>query len=85
MGLRTKPKLKRGRETSTIFDRPITNDHLVAGDLVTVDFGVPQGLESGFIRLAVVVSAAGYLRANSKRFSSCLARLVVEAHLPTSN
>ena len=37
---------------------------LVAGDLVTVDFGVPQGSESGFIRPAVVVSAAGYLRAN---------------------
>ena len=37
---------------------------LAPGDVVTVDLGVPLGSEAGFLRPAVVVSAAAYLRPN---------------------
>jgi len=37
---------------------------LWAGDVVRVDLGVPMGSEAGFVRPAVVVSAAGLLRRN---------------------
>lgn len=43
--------------------RDIVND-LLAGDVVLVDLGVPQGSEAGFVRPAVVVSAPGLLRRN---------------------
>ena len=37
---------------------------LMAGDIVTIDSGIPVSSEAGFVRPAVVVSAAGFLKPN---------------------
>ena len=39
-------------------------NNLTAGDIVRVDLGVPAGSEAGFVRPAVVVSAAAFLKPN---------------------
>ena len=37
---------------------------LIAGDVITVDLGMPLGSEAGFVRPAIVVSASASLRRN---------------------
>ena len=49
------------RSAGTATDGPPLIE-LHAGDLVAVDLGVPIGSEAGFVRPAVIVSAAGFLR-----------------------